>query len=145
MDGYSVMKMEQAAPLGDFFISATGCRGTIRVEHMEKMKSGAILANAGHFNVEVDVAGAEHVAIEKKETRKNIMGYRMPSGKWINIMAEGRLVNIAAADGHPAEIMDLSFAVQIMSAMYIKDNHGYAYPFLTISLAKHLYISFLSL
>ncbi|MGI6721631.1 MAG: adenosylhomocysteinase [Anaerovoracaceae bacterium] len=124
MDGYGVMTMDKAAPLGDFFISATGCKGTIRLRHMEKMKDGAILANAGHFNVEVDVAAAEAAAVEKKETRKNIMGYKMPNGTWVNIMAEGRLVNIAAADGHPAEIMDLSFAVQAMSAMYVKDNRG---------------------
>lgn len=123
MDGHSVMTMEQAAPLGDYFISATGCCRTIGIEHMKAMKDGAILANAGHFNVEVDVAAAEKEAVEKKETRKNIMGYKMPGGNWVNIMAEGKLVNIAAADGHPAEIMDLSFAVQAMSAMYIKDNH----------------------
>ena len=87
------------------------------------MKNRAILANAGHFDVEVDVEATEKTALEKKEVRKNIMGYKMPGGKWINIMAEGRLVNIAAADGHPAEIMDLSFAVQIFSALYIKENH----------------------
>lgn len=123
MDGYSVMTMDKAAFLGDFFISATGCKATINIEHMKNMKDGAILANAGHFDVEVDVAAAEKTATEKKETRKNIMGYKMPKGNRVNIIAQGRLVNIAAADGHPAEIMDLSFAVQAMSAMYIKDNH----------------------
>ena len=123
MDGYRVMTMEQAAPEGDFFISVTGCKGTIRREHMAKMKENAILCNAGHFNVEVDVAAAEQAAVEQKETRKNIMGYRMPEGHWIHIIAEGRLVNIAAADGHPAEIMDLSFAVQAMSALYIRDHY----------------------
>lgn len=123
MDGHDVMTMAEAAPLGDIFVTATGCAGTISLDHMKLMKDKAILANAGHFNVEIDMAGIEETAIEKKEMRANIMGYKLPSGKWINIIAEGKLVNIAAADGHPAEIMDLSFAVQAMSAMYIKDNH----------------------
>lgn len=123
MDGFDVMKMEQAAPYGDIFVSATGCKHTITVAHMEKMKDRAILANAGHFNVEVDMEGLEAAASDKKETRKNIMGYQLSNGKWINVIAEGKLVNIAAADGHPAEIMDLSFAVQALSAMYIKENY----------------------
>ena len=123
MDGYDVMTMAEAAPLGDIFVSATGCCKTITVDHMLKMKDRAILSNAGHFDCEVDMAGLEAAAAEKKETRKNIMGYRLSNGKWINVIGEGRLVNIAAADGHPAEIMDLSFAVQALSAMYIKDHH----------------------
>jgi adenosylhomocysteinase len=93
------------------------------MEHMVQMKDGAILCNAGHFNVEVDVAALEEAATSKSESRKNIMGYTLQSGKRLHLIAEGRLVNIAAADGHPAEIMDLSFAVQIMSALYIKDHH----------------------
>lgn len=124
MDGFDVMKMDQAAPLGDLFVTATGCKHTITVDHMRKMKDRAILANAGHFNVEIDMEGLEKAAFDKEETRKNIMGYRLNSGKWINVIAEGKLVNIAAADGHPAEIMDLSFAVQALSAMYIKENHS---------------------
>lgn len=123
MDGHSVMTMEQAAPLGDIFVTATGCVGTIRMEHMEKMKNMAILANAGHFNVEIDMQALEEQAVSKKEMRNNIMGYTFKNGNTVNVLAEGRLVNIAAADGHPAEIMDLSFAVQAMSAMYIKDNY----------------------
>lgn len=123
MDGHSVMTMEQAAPLGDIFVTATGCVGTIRMEHMEKMKDMAILANAGHFNVEIDMNALEEQSVSKKEMRNNIMGYTLKNGKTINVIAEGRLVNIAAADGHPAEIMDLSFAVQAMSAMYIKENY----------------------
>ncbi len=123
MDGFSVMKMEQAAPLGDIFVTATGCAWTITVDNMLKMKDGAILANAGHFNVEIDMAGLEKACIEKKEMRENITGYRLENGKWVNVIAEGRLANIAAADGHPAEIMDMSFAVQALSAMYIRDNH----------------------
>lgn len=124
MDGYDVMKMEQAAPYGDIFVSATGCKHTITVEHMLKMKDRAILANAGHFNVEIDMAGLEEAAVSKKETRSNIMGYTLSNGRTVNVIGEGKLVNIAAADGHPAEIMDLSFAVQAMSALYIKDNHS---------------------
>lgn len=123
MDGFSVMTMDQAAPLGDFFVTATGCIHTITCDHMAKMKDRAILANAGHFNVEIDVAGIEAIAVEKREMRKNIMGYKLPNGNWINIIAEGRLVNIAAADGHPAEIMDMSFAVQALSALFILNNY----------------------
>ena len=87
------------------------------------MKEGAILCNAGHFNCEVDMEALEKFASDKKERRNNILGYKLPNGKWINVIGEGRLVNIAAADGHPAEIMDLSFAVQAMSAQYIKENY----------------------
>lgn len=123
MDGYDVMTMKEAAPRGDLFVSATGCEHVITVEHMLTMKDRAILTNAGHFNVEVDMEGLEKAAVEKKETRKNIMGYQLTNGKWINVIGEGRLVNIAAADGHPAEIMDMSFAVQCLSALYIKNNY----------------------
>ena len=123
MDGFSVMTMEKAAPLGDIFVSATGCCKTITTEHMLTMKEGAILTNAGHFNCEVDMEALEKFAVSKEEKRNNIMGYRLPNGRWVNVIGEGRLVNIAAADGHPAEIMDMSFAVQAMSALYIKDNY----------------------
>lgn len=123
MDGYEVMTMEEAAPKGDIFVTATGCKQVITVDHMLKMKDRAILANAGHFNVEIDMPELEAKAVEKKETRANIMGYKLQNGKWINVIAEGRLVNIAAADGHPAEIMDMSFAVQALSALYILQNH----------------------
>ncbi|MGN0733306.1 MAG: adenosylhomocysteinase [Emergencia sp.] len=123
MDGFDVMTMDKAAPLGDIFVSATGCCKTITVEHMLKMKGGAILTNAGHFNCEIDMDGLEAAAVSKKETRKNIMGYELSNGRMVNVIGEGRLVNIAAADGHPAEIMDMSFAVQALSAMYIRDNY----------------------
>ena len=123
MDGYDVMTMDKAAPLGDIFVTATGCKHTITVPHMMKMKDRAILTNAGHFNVEIDMAGLEAAAVKSEEMRNNIIGYTLENGKIINVIGEGKLVNIAAADGHPAEIMDLSFAVQAMSAMYIKDNY----------------------
>lgn len=123
MDGYDVMTMAKAAPLGDMFISATGCKHTITVEHMLTMKDRAILANAGHFNVEIDMAGLEEVAVSCHDTRNNIQGYVLPNGKMVNVIGEGKLVNIAAGDGHPAEIMDLSFAVQILSAMFVMEHH----------------------
>ena len=123
IDPVKVMTMAKAAPLGDIFVTATGCCKTITTEHMMTMKDGAILSNAGHFNCEIDMAALEDFAVEKKERRNNIMGYKLPNGKWVNVIGEGRLVNIAAADGHPAEIMDLSFAVQAMSANYIRENY----------------------
>ena len=124
MDGHDVMPIKEAAKYGDFFITVTGCCKAIPVEAMMNMKEGAILANAGHFDAEVDMAGLKETALESKEARKNITAYKLPNGKWINVIAEGRLCNIAAADGHPAEIMDLSFAVQAYSALYIKDHRG---------------------
>jgi len=123
MDGYQVMKMKQAAALGDIFVTATGCSHTITLEHMLLMKDKAILCNAGHFNVEIDMAGIEKAAASRKEARNNITAYRLSNGKTVNIIAEGKLVNIAAADGHPAEIMDMSFAVQALSALYVINNY----------------------
>ena len=88
------------------------------------MKDGAILTNAGHFDCEVDMAGLRAMAVESKEMRNNIMGYRLPTGQWICVIAEGRLVNLAAGDGHPAEIMDMSFAIQALSAKYLVEHQG---------------------
>lgn len=122
MDGYSVMPMKDAATLGDFFITATGCKDVITMEHMALMKDGAILGNAGHFNVEIDMESIDKEAAEIFDARENVKGYRLASGNTVFIIAEGRLLNIAAADGHPAEIMDMSFAVQFHSAMYILKN-----------------------
>ena len=128
MDGYDVMPMAKAAPLGDIFITATGCKHTITVEHMLTMKDRAILANAGHFNVEIDMAGLEEAAVSKKETRENITGYTLENGKMVNVIGEGKLANIAAGNGHPAEVMDLSFAVQAMSALYILEHRDEIAP-----------------
>lgn len=119
MDGYEVMPMEQAAALGDVFVTVTGCAGIIRREHFPLMKDGAILTNAGHFDVEVDMVGLREMAEDCYEARHNINAYVMPSGKTLYVIAEGRLVNIAAGDGHPAEIMDMSFAIQALSAEYL--------------------------
>lgn len=124
MDGYEVMPMKEAAKIGDIFCTVTGGRDIITAEHFPLMKDGAILSNAGHFNVEVDMAALEKMAVKKYEARHNIQGYVMPDGRTLFIIAEGRLVNLAAADGHPAEIMDMSFAIQALSAKYLADNRG---------------------
>ena len=124
MDGFRVMKMEEAAKIGDFFVTVTGCAKVINGSHYKLMKDGAIMANAGHFDVEVWKPELEEMAIETKEQRKNIMGYKMSDGRWLNLLGEGRLVNLAAGDGHPAEIMDMSFALQALSAKYVLENHS---------------------
>ena len=123
MDGFEVMPMKEAAKIGDFFITVTGCTDVITEEDFAEMKDGAILANAGHFDVEVDVAWLRANAVKTMEMRKNIMGYQQKDGRWLYVLAEGRLVNLAAGDGHPAEIMDMSFAIQALSAKYLVE-HG---------------------
>lgn len=116
MDGYRVMAMDQAAPLGDFFVTVTGNSRVIRPEHMARMKNGAVLSNAGHFDVEIDVKGLASVASATVPGRNdNVKGYRLADGRIIWVLAEGRLVNLAAGDGHPAEIMDLTFGLQALS------------------------------
>lgn len=124
MDGYEVMPMREAAKLGDIFCTVTGCRDIITKEHFGLMKDGAILTNAGHFDVEIDMAGLKEYAVRSYEARHNITGYELPEGKTLFVIAEGRLVNLAAADGHPAEIMDMSFAIQALSAEYLAKNRG---------------------
>ena len=128
MDGYEVMPMREAAKIGDIFVTVTGCSGVITAEHFALMKDGAILSNAGHFDVEVDMAGLNALAVEKYEARHNIQGYVLPGGKTLFTIAEGRLVNLAAGDGHPAEIMDMSFAVQALGAEYLAQNRGKIAP-----------------
>lgn len=123
MDGFKVMTMDDAAKIGDIFITVTGCEHVIVKRHFEVMKDGAVLCNAGHFDVEVSIPDLESIATEIKEVRNNIMGYRLKDGRWINILAEGRLVNLAAGDGHPAEIMDMSFAIQSLSIKYVLENY----------------------
>ena len=124
MDGFAVMKMEDAAKLGDMFVTVTGCAGVITENSFYNMKDGAILCNAGHFDVEVDIAWLNANAVKKYEARKNITGYQLKNGKTVFVIAEGRLVNLAAGDGHPAEIMDMSFAIQALSARYLVRNKG---------------------
>jgi adenosylhomocysteinase len=124
MDGFDVMPMNEAAGLGDLFITVTGCRDVVGPEAFARMKDGAICCNAGHFDVEVDVAWLREHAVSAEEQRTNIMAYEMEDGRRINVLAEGRLVNLAAGDGHPAEIMDMSFAIQALCARWIVMNHG---------------------
>ena len=128
MDGYEVMPMAEAARIGDIFVSVTGCKDIITLEHFNLMKDGAILSNAGHFNVEIDMEALERCADETYEARHNIDAYKLPNGRTIYVIAQGRLVNLAAADGHPAEIMDMSFAVQAMSAAYLARTKGTLQP-----------------
>lgn len=123
MDGFRVMKMDDAAPLGDIFITATGCKDVITRRHFEKMKNEAIVANSGHFNVEYNLDDLASLAVKVEERKPFIEGYWMADGRVINSMADGRLVNIAAGNGHPADIMDMSFAIQFMSALYLA-QHG---------------------
>ena len=124
MDGFTVLPMNQAAEVGDFFVTVTGCSGVITEPDFLKMKEGAILCNAGHFDVEVDMKSLRELATEAREMRNNIVGYTLPNGRHIYVLAEGRLVNLAAGDGHPAEIMDMSFAIQALSAKYLVENEG---------------------
>ncbi|MBQ6385077.1 MAG: adenosylhomocysteinase, partial [Lachnospiraceae bacterium] len=128
MDGFRVMPMEEAAPYGDVFITVTGMRDVITMDHMLTMKEGALLTNAGHFNVEVDVAALEREAVKKEEQRHNIVGYTLKNGKTLSLLGEGRLVNLACGDGHPAEIMDMSFAVQALSAEYLVKHRDDSLP-----------------
>lgn len=122
MDGFDVMPMVEAAKVGDFFVTVTGCKDVITKDAFAVMKNGAIMCNAGHFNVEINAVELEEMAIKKEEQRANIMGYQLDEDRWVYLLAEGRLVNLAAGDGHPAEIMDMSFAIQALSAKYIVEN-----------------------
>jgi adenosylhomocysteinase len=121
-DGFEVMPMDEAAKIGDVFITATGNIRAINLGHIFKMKDGAVLANAGHFNVEIDVAGLERVAVAKKTIRPNLEEYTLPNGRRAYLIGEGRLVNLVAAEGHPSEVMDLSFANQALAAEYLVRN-----------------------
>ncbi|MCL2699890.1 MAG: adenosylhomocysteinase, partial [Defluviitaleaceae bacterium] len=122
MDGFRVMPMIEAAKLGDIFVTATGCDKVITKEHFDVMKHNVLLSNAGHFDVEVDKVCLEKICA-KKETRKPFIdGYYMPDGRILNLLGEGRLVNIVAGNGHPADIMDLSFSIQLLSALHIAKN-----------------------
>ncbi|MBQ8196421.1 MAG: adenosylhomocysteinase, partial [Oscillospiraceae bacterium] len=124
MDGFKVMPMREAAKIGDFFVTVTGCADVIGEEAFLNMKDGAICCNAGHFDVEVNMAKLREIAVDSYLARNNIMGYKLANGKTVFIIAEGRLVNLAAGDGHPAEIMDMSFAIQALSALHVVKNKG---------------------
>ena len=121
-DGFEVMPMDKAAEVGDIFITATGNIRAINLGHIFKMKDGAVLANAGHFNVEIDVAGLERIAVAKRRIRPYLEEYALPNGRRVYLIGEGRLVNLVAAEGHPSEVMDLSFANQALAAEHIAKN-----------------------
>lgn len=123
MDGFAVMPMEEAAKIGDFFITVTGNKDVIRGAHMEVMKNGAIMCNAGHFDVEVNKVELAAMSVSSREVRKNIEEFQMRDGRKLYLLAEGRLVNLAAGDGHPAEIMDMTFALQAMALKYVNEQY----------------------
>ena len=127
-DGFEVMPMNEAAEIGDIFITATGDIRVINLDHMLRMKNGAVLANTGHFNVEIDVEALEKNAKSKREIRPYVVEYLLPNGKKVYLIAEGRLVNLAAAEGHPSEVMDMSFSNQALAAEYILKNKGKLMP-----------------
>ncbi len=123
MDGYRVMSMEQASKIGDIFVTATGDIHVIREEHMKNMKDGAMLANSGHFNVEIDIPALEKMSVSKRKVREYVEEYTLKDGRRIFLLGEGRLINLVAAEGHPSAVMDMSFANQALSAEYIKENY----------------------
>ncbi len=122
MDGFEVMTMLEASRIGDVFITVTGNINVIRKEHMELMKDNAILANAGHFDVEISKPDLDSLAVRKRQARANIEEFLLADGRRLYLLAEGRLVNLAAGDGHPAEVMDLSFSLQALSLLYVIEN-----------------------
>ena len=128
MEGYDVQTMADAAMHGDIFITVTGCRDVITKEHFPFMKNGAILCNAGHFNVEININQLENISESHTEVRTNITSYRMQDGREIHLLAQGRLVNLAAGDGHPAEIMDMSFSLQALAVKYLAEHGGRMQP-----------------
>jgi len=123
MDGFQVMPMMEAARIGDIFVTSTGDINVIDRQHFEVMKDGAILANSGHFNVEINIQALEEMAVEKRRVRRSVDQYVLPDGRRLNLLAEGRLVNLAAAEGHPSAVMDMSFANQALSVEYLA-KHG---------------------
>jgi adenosylhomocysteinase len=128
MDGFEVMPAEEAAKVGEVFITVTGGMHTISREHIAVMKDGAILSNSGHFNVEIDIPALEEMAISHREVREFVDEYTMPDGRLIYLLAEGRLINLSAAEGHPAAVMDMSFANQALGAEYLVKNQGILKP-----------------
>jgi len=122
MDGFNVLAMQEAAKIGDFFITVAGCKDAVREEHFKVMKDGAILANAGHFDVEISKPDLENLTVSKEDVRSNIRKYHLVNDRNLYLLADGRLVNLAAGDGHPVEIMDMSFALQVSALLYLKDN-----------------------
>jgi adenosylhomocysteinase len=124
LDGYRVMTMEEAAPLGDVFVTVTGNKGVLRGEHFRAMKDGAVICNSGHFNVEIDIPALERLSTARRMTREFAEEFRTADGRRIFLLADGRLINLAAAEGHPASVMDMSFANQALAAEFMVQNHA---------------------
>ncbi|BAU22796.1 S-adenosyl-L-homocysteine hydrolase [Caldimicrobium thiodismutans] len=124
MEGYLVMPMEKAVEIGDFFVTVTGCKGVIRKEHFLKMKDGAIVANSGHFDVEIDLKGLSEITTSVRNIRREVEEYTLVNGKRIYVLSQGRLVNLASAEGHPSAVMDMSFANQALCVEYLIKNQG---------------------
>src|SRR5438132_4833290 len=123
MDGYRVMSMAEAAKIGDIFVTVTGNKNVVSREHFDAMKNGAVVANSGHFNVEIDIPALEKMASSRRPTREFVEEYSMKDGRKIYLLGEGRLINLAAAEGHPASVMDMSFANQALTVEYMVKNH----------------------
>ncbi|MGO0122179.1 adenosylhomocysteinase [Desulfothermobacter acidiphilus] len=128
MDGLEVLPSLEAAAQGDIFITTTGCRDVLRAEHFQRMKNGALLANAGHFNVEINLDDLVRLSVLQEEVRENIIAYQMQDGRRLYLLGQGRLVNLAAGNGHPAEIMDLSFSLQLLAARYLLERGAHLPP-----------------
>ena len=124
MDGFRVMSMNEAAVIGDLFVTLTGNKSVIAKEHFEKLKSGAILCNSGHFNVEIDLEALGRMASSRRPMREYVEEFALRDGRRIYVLGEGRLINLAAAEGHPASVMDMSFANQAQAVEYLVKNHA---------------------
>jgi adenosylhomocysteinase len=124
MDGFRVMPMSEAAKIGDFFVTLTGDRDVIDRQHLEAMKDGAIMANSGHFDNEINLKALDSISEGKRRVREHVEEYRLNDGRKLHVLGEGRLVNLAAAEGHPASVMDMSFANQALAAEWIALNHA---------------------
>jgi len=124
LDGFRVMTMAEAVPVGDIFVTVTGNKGVLREEHFRAMKDGAVVCNSGHFNVEIDIPALEKLSRERRPIREFVEEFRLQNGRRVNLLADGRLINLAAAEGHPASVMDMSFANQALAAEFMVRNHA---------------------
>jgi adenosylhomocysteinase len=128
LDGYRVMPMEEAASVGDIFVTVTGNKGVLREEHFRAMKDGAVVCNSGHFNVEIDIPALEGLSSGRRAIKESVEEFTMSDGRRLHLLADGRLINLSAAEGHPASVMDMSFANQALAAEYIVKNHATLEP-----------------
>jgi adenosylhomocysteinase len=124
LDGFRVMTMAEAAPIGDIFVTVTGNKGVLRDEHFRAMKNGAVVCNSGHFNVEIDIPALEKLSVERRPIREFVEEFRLRDGRRLHLLGDGRLINLAAAEGHPASVMDMSFANQALAAEFMVKNHA---------------------